>query len=114
VAKKLKLTDMSTHQLLWNLKAVQNNAIHAPKSMRASCVSECNAVAPRYRTELERRGVKYPKTLDEADWEIALAQALGFSEPRPRKKGTYDRTTGAIGEVVQVWDAQQRRYVTQQ
>jgi hypothetical protein len=113
VARKLKkLTGMHTHQLLCNLRAMEKNAVNAPVESRASYAAGRDAWAPQYRAELESRGVKYPTTLDEADWEIALAKALGYAMPPPRKFGRY--VNGKIVELTQVWDPVARCYETRQ
>lgn len=112
--KKADLSKMHTHMLLWNLQALENSAVGAPEEIRDNHVARRDELAPQYRAELERRGVEYPKTLDDADWEIAMAKAMGLSEPRPRKVGRFDAKSGKHIQIVQVWDAEQRCYVVQQ
>jgi len=112
--KKQKISGMHTHMLLWNLRAMENSAAYAPEQLRDEYIAKRDELAPQYRAELDKRGAEYPKTLDDADWEIALARALGFDEPQPRKVGRKDTASGKMMQLTEVWDAARRTYVIRQ
>lgn len=113
-SKRINVAKMTTHMLLWNLRSLENNAIHSPVTVRKSHIERCDEFAPLYRAELRSRKVEIPDLSDDGGWEIALAKALGFSMPHPRKTGRHDPVTKRFIETTQVWDPQQRAYVTQQ
>jgi hypothetical protein len=107
--KELKLAAMHTHMLLWNLRAMENSARHAPVRVRAEYETTRDQQAPQYRAELAKRGVECPDPTDEGGWQIALAKALGHERPQPRKVG-ISAPNGGFSEVVEVWSDERRQY----
>jgi len=107
---KSTVSKMSSAKLLGILRALRSNARHADRDLRPGYVAERDRLEPLYRTELDKRGVSYPKSLSEADWEIAIAKAMGFKRPQPQQVGKYAKG-GNLIEVTEVWSDKRKRYV---
>lgn len=85
--QKLRLHIAGTpheHMLLWNLRAVRNNAIYSPwADQRAKAAKQ----VPMYEDELRKRGYSVPAIITDDDLNACLDRMIARGECRPREDG---------------------------
>jgi hypothetical protein len=104
-----KLKSVHTHMLLWNLLALENNALYSPLHSIPDAVKQRDWLRTLYRAELASRDVEVPEIGDEGGWEIAKAKALGFDRPQPQRG--QSATACGWAAYTKVWSDEDREYV---